>query len=142
MTTGLRQRRGLNMMSGGRLTVRFTRQVGCVVTTMLLIAPAGIAADTQGQSGSTGRTLLAPVSQAKNPYGRLFLLPGQKTSATAPRLKAAPAMAGDATALRPTVVCGTRLVPIDPSIDPGIRRLPDAGAPRPAVRTVEPPLCR
>lgn len=106
-----------------------------------VVSPAG--ADTQPQGGGfRPRTLLAPVAAPRNPYGTLFLLPGQKTTATAPRLRAASTTAREGTRSAPTVVCGTRLVPIDPTIDPGIRRVPEASAPRPAVRAVEPTLCR
>lgn len=117
------------------------RLCGSLVLLLGLVTPA--AADTQRPSGTAiGRTLLAPVAAPRNPYGTLFLLPGQKTTATAPRLRGATTTAREGTRSAPTVVCGTRLVPIDPTIDPGIRRVPEASAPRPAVRAVEPTLCR
>lgn len=89
-----------------------------------------------------GRTTVGRPGAPVNPYRRLFLLPGQKDAATVPRLAGRPPVAVLAATPALTVVCGTRLVPIDPSIDPGIRRRPDADAPRPSVRAVEPPLCR
>lgn len=106
-----------------------------------VVTPDG--ADAQSPGGAAGgRTLLAPVAPPRNPYGSLFLLPGQTPTAALPRLKAVPAPPRAVAAPPPTVVCGTRLVPIDPTIDPGIRRVPDASAPRPAIRAVEPTLCR
>jgi len=115
----------------------------CCVSVLLLGAVDLASADTQSPgSTAAGRTLLAPVAPSRNPYRSLFLLPGQETTAVSPRLRAVPATARALTTPPPRVVCGTRLVPIDPSIDPGIRRVPDAAAPRPAVRAVEPTLCR
>ncbi|MGE0363501.1 MAG: hypothetical protein AB7H93_22690 [Vicinamibacterales bacterium] len=86
--------------------------------------------------------LVAPIASPKNPYATLFLLPGQSSPRTAPRVNAPSGVRTATTSTTPTVVCGTRLVPIDPSIDAGIRRVPDPAAPRPAGRVVEPRLCR
>ncbi len=106
-----------------------------------IVNPAG--ADVQPPGGAAvGRTLLTPVAPPRNPYGSLFLLPGQTSTATTPRLTVARTPPRAVAASMPTVLCGTRLVPIDPTIDPGIRRVPDGSAPRPAVRGVEPTLCR
>ena len=116
------------------------RSLICVLAVAGSVATAASAQTVLGRRPS--RTTVGRPTAPVNPYGRLFLLPGQKDAATAPRLTRLPAVSALAVAPAPTIVCGTRLLPIDPSIDPGIRRLPDADAPRPAVRAVEPPLCR
>jgi hypothetical protein len=105
-----------------------------------VVAPESAAQTMLGRR--PGRTTVGRPAAPVNPYGRLFLLPGQKDAATAPRLAGRQPVAAPAVTPAPTIVCGTRLIPIDPSIDPGIRRLPDTDAPRPSVRAVEPPICR
>lgn len=116
----------------------------CCPLVLLLGLSSVAGADTQNQtaSPSAGARLLAPVAPPKNPYGTLFLLPGQRSPRTAPRVIAPAGVWAATTPTAPTVVCGTLLVPIDPTIDSGIRRVPDASAPRPAIRAVEPTLCR
>jgi hypothetical protein len=113
---------------------------------LLVLAVAGVVApesSAQTMLGRRpGRTAVGRPGAPVNPYSRLFLLPGQKDAATVPRLAGRPPVSVLAATPAPTIVCGTRLVPIDPSVDLGIRRLPDANAPRPSVRAVEPPLCR
>lgn len=117
-------------------------RVGCSLVLLLGVVDP-VSADTQSPgSTAASRTLLVPVTPPRNPYRSLFLLPGQTPTAALPRLKAVPAPPRAVAAPPSTVVCGTRLVPIDPTIDPGIRRVPDASAPRPAIRAVEPTLCR
>jgi hypothetical protein len=122
------------------LTFRLGRSLVCVLAVAGSVAAEASAQTTLGRRA--GRASAGRPTASPNPYGRLFLLPGQKDAATAPRLAGPLAVPAPAVAPAPTIVCGTRLLPIDPSIDPGIRRLPDTDAPRPAVRAVEPPLCR
>jgi hypothetical protein len=122
------------------VTFRLGRSLICV-----LAVAGSVASEAAAQTmldRRPGRSAVGRPTAPVNPYGRLFLLPGQKDPVTAPRLAGTPAAPTRAAQSTPTIVCGTRLIPIDPSIDPGIRRLPDADAPRPAVRAVEPPLCR
>ncbi|MGD9904563.1 MAG: hypothetical protein AB7U83_13950 [Vicinamibacterales bacterium] len=117
-------------------------RIGVVMLVLFAVCRPNLQA--QGPAWNpAGERLLAPPVAAKNPYARLFLLPGQAAPTTAPTLAGARPVPGR-TAVAPAVVvtCGTRLIPIDPAFDAGIRRLPDAHAPRPTVRAVEPTLCR
>ncbi len=122
------------------VTFRLGRLLICALAVVGSVATESSAQTMHGRL--PGRTTVGRPTAPVNPYGRLFLLPGQKDAATAPRLARLLAVPALAVAPAPAIVCGTRLLPIDPSIDPGIRRLPDSAAPRPAVRAVEPPLCR
>lgn len=80
-----------------------------------------------------------------NPLGDLF---APKGKASAPRLlfpTPAPTTTrpGDARIGQgPAVVCGLTMIPGDPKVDPGIRHELPADAPRFAIRTVDPRICR
>jgi hypothetical protein len=43
---------------------------------------------------------------------------------------------------KPTVVCGMTVIPVDPNVDPAIRREVPEGGPRFSIRSVDPKLCR
>jgi hypothetical protein len=67
----------------------------------------------------------------------LFAVPDLKaTTSTPPTLE----WVGDLEA--PTLKCGTKLIPIDPSIDRGIFVQPKRGDTRYTIRAVPPPPCR
>ena len=70
--------------------------------------------------------LFAPKSKPAAAQRFLFPTP-------APALKPSP---------KPTVVCGLTLIPGDPNTDPAIRHEVPKGGPRPAIRSVDPKLCR
>jgi hypothetical protein len=112
----------------------------------VLIAGVGsspAAADIGAQTDTTRPGVTVPVrppGEPKNPYRRLFLLPGQTTPSSPPRLRASPPPA-NVLPPPPTVVCGTRLIPGDSNVDARIHRRPGPGGPRYTMRAVEPPMC-
>lgn len=115
-----------------------------VTAALAIIGMTATAADARAQSvPQNGVTLNRPApAPAKRPFSRLFFLPGQTDPSTIPGL-ARPRTVGipAAAAPQPTVVCGMRLVPIDPAVDAGMRRLAPA-SPRGTIRAVEPSMCR
>lgn len=124
--------------------MRAVLRAGCFVCAVAVASgPSVVAADSLRQSttSSAPATLLKPQARPKpNPYGRLFLLPGQDTATSAPRIVITPRAAA-VSQPRPTVVCGTRLLPIDPGVDPGIYAAVPGDDTRHAMRAVEPPIC-
>lgn len=86
------------------------------------------------QSGLQASSGLFSLQQPKRSYEDRF-------SALADKLRAVQAERGRAMT-RPTVVCGMTVIPVDASIDRGIRVSPPATSPRPVIRVVEPPMCR
>lgn len=121
------------------------RLCGSLGITVAVLLPSMAAADSLGQSTTPARPTAPRFLQPpKNPYGQLFLLPGQDDASKPPRMAPQRDAARGVVipAAPPTIVCGMRLIPADPAVDPGIRRAPDAAAPRPTIRAVEPTLCR
>ena len=82
----------------------------------------------------TGQSLFEP---KRDPYRNLFGPPA-RVRTVQPR----PDVASRAVPAKPTVVCGTVIIPADPSVDPKIR------APLPrnnqtfTMRSVTPPVCK
>jgi hypothetical protein len=106
---------------------------------------AGLPLQPTPRSGVTAPTLFPPV-QKEHPIGQPVRPPTQD------RLKAAVAAALESatrTALstrrvppQPAVVCGMRLIPADPNLDPAIRRAVPENGPDFAIRTLVPRICQ
>ena len=77
--------------------------------------------------------LFAPKSRSSPPR---FLFP---TPTPTPTLKQSPDVH---LAPRPTVVCGLRLIPADPNVDPGIRHEVPENGPKFPIGSVDPKICR
>jgi hypothetical protein len=109
--------------------------VGTACAALLAVIPSVAAsADTRIQEPRTpsGSYFQLTPKPPRSPYGKLFVAP--TTDRRSPRRTAAePA--------RPEVVCGTRLIPIDPLVDPKIYA-PKAGDTRHTIRVVPPAMCR
>jgi hypothetical protein len=88
-----------------------------------------------------------PLPRNSNPWGSLFQPPTPQPPESAPQLpsaprffRVAPVNAGQASAPQSHVVCGTTVVPVDPTFDARIRRAAPT-VPRLASRSVVPPVC-
>jgi hypothetical protein len=114
------------------------------VVTVTIAAVAQLAAGREAagaqflQGVATVHTLIASKPRVHTtPYSKLFAVPDLKvTTSTPPRLESV----GDVD--KPTVVCGMKLIPADPSIDRGIATPPRRGDTRYSIRAVPPPLCK
>lgn len=73
----------------------------------------------------------------KNPYRNLFGERGPVQRPTAP-LRGVSRRAPQ----KPTVVCGTMIVPADPTIDPKMRVKPPSQGVEHKLRIVKPPICK
>ena len=100
-----------------------------------------------GRQFVTGRHLLSAVlvvlltsiqpvfAQGRDPYKKLFQQPSIEQTARVQQ-RAQPA------APPPRVVCGMRVIPMDPNIDPKIFAGPKPGDTRYTIRAIEPPVCK
>jgi hypothetical protein len=87
---------------------------------------------TAATPAATQAPLATPqlLGSARNPYRTLFPLP------------AAPVPAPDAARDTPRIVCGMRVIPADPNIDPRIRvSLPNNPPVHHTLRVLPPPVC-
>jgi hypothetical protein len=99
----------------------------------LLVLVSGTATAT-AQPGFTPRS-------EKDPYRNLF---GERLRAEKPTPSpklATPSPPPPQSPQAPTIVCGMRIVPADPSVDPKIRVIPPAGVEH-SMRIVIPPMCK
>jgi hypothetical protein len=100
---------------------------GSVIT----LAAAGELTDQARQPDPGAQTLSSPAR--KNPFGRLF-----QPRELAPQRAAHPTTQPRA-AREPIIVCGMRVIPSDPTVDPRIRLSTPEPKTKPAIRALEPP---
>ena len=102
---------------------------------LLVAMPSAAFADSRAQESRAALSgsyfQLAP-KPPRRPFAKLFVHP---TPGGRPQERAA------ADLVRPAVVCGTRLIPIDPGVDPKIYA-PRADDTKHTIRAVAPPMCR
>jgi hypothetical protein len=118
--------------------VRFLVGVAMVASAAPVIASA--TRGVQVAPAPQPQTLLQTEAKPKvhrSPYSRLFAVPDLKGTMSQP-----PALESVRDLDKPTVVCGTKLVPIDPAIDPKIYLEPRRGDTRYSMRVVPSPVCR
>jgi hypothetical protein len=90
-------------------------------------------------------TVAAPQSQVAPPFSKLFRPPSSPAPGPATPVVPFDRKSADKSALQSRlparVVCGMTLVPVDPSLDPKIKRpVPSAGT-KFTLRTYKPPVC-
>jgi hypothetical protein len=104
---------------------------------LALVATADAFADSRRQdqrAAPSGSDFLLAPKPPRSPYSKLFVQPAP-TGRT-------PARAASDGPAGPRVVCGTRLIPVDPLVDSRIyapRRSDDTAH---TIRAVPPPMCR
>ena len=99
-----------------------------IATWMLAAAPVVFASQSPAPRTDARFGTQRPAS---NPYKKLF----------EPQKSLAPSIANQQPAAKPQVVCGMKIIPADPAIDPKMLVKPQADGIDYKLRTVDPPIC-
>jgi hypothetical protein len=120
----------MRLVKSAALTIVLPVVLAPVLATVFAVGTTSVAA---------AQTLTA---EKPKPFNRLFLLPNQREllqPLPPQRRGSAPAPAPAPTG-RPSVSCGTTVVPVNPAFDAPIRRVAPV-APKPSSRTIPAPAC-